>query len=180
MGKLVGLLVFVVVLVGAITLTRYYTSPPVAPVAPAPPAAPPVEPSLTDAPVVFKPQSVTLDFETRKSHTTVALERDATRAAPEKIWVWTYFFTSDGERAYCSGEPVEVRQPFATGDRSTVTVSASAADCDAPRTPSGTFYARVNVSAESAFAARLSERQVSYDIASATPVVVENARRENR
>lgn len=188
MGKLAGLLVFVVVLVGAIALTRYYTSrpepppkPPAAPAAAASPAAPSDERTEgSSAPVVFKPQSITLDFETGKSRTTLALERDASRPAPESVWVWTYFFTPDGERAYCAGEPVEVRQPFATGDRATITVTASAADCRAPSPALYAMYARVNVSTESAFAARLSERQISYDTASATPVVLQNARRGGR
>lgn len=188
MGKLAGLLVFVVVLVGAIALTRYYSSrpapPPATPATPASPASTPSAPSEGaregGAPVVFKPRSITLDFEAGKSHTTLALERDATRPAPEKLWVWTYFFSPEGERTYCAGEPVEVRRPFATGDSPTITATASAADCRAPSPALYALYARVNVSTESAFAARLSERQISYDTASATPVVLKNARREGR
>jgi hypothetical protein len=181
--KLAGIVVFVGALAGAVVLTKYYGRPAptedvprtVATSAPAEATDAPVS-----APVVFKPQLVTLDFEGRKSHTTLVLERDRTRPAPERLWVWTYFFSpgAGGERKYCAGEPVEVRQPFATGDRATVTLDAPATPCEEPRDASSTYYARVNVSAESAFAARLSESKISYDVTSATPVVVQGVSRK--
>ena len=52
--------------------------------------------------------------------------------------------------------------------------------CPAPRTPSPTYYARVNVSAESAFAARLGEQRISYDVSQASPAVVEGAQPKHR
>ena len=179
--KLAGIIAFVAALAGAVVLTKYYGRPAPAPVevvTPAPPA-PPGDASISES-IVFKPQLVTLDFASKKSHTTLALERDHARPAPERVWVWTYFFTADagGERKYCAGEPVEVRQPFATGNRATVTVDAPANSCAAPRDPSATFYARVNVSTESSFAARLSEAKISYDVTSATPVVVQGVSRK--
>jgi hypothetical protein len=88
------------------------------------------------------------------------------------VWVWAYFFSADAPGRYCTGEPVEVRRPFAAAARAEVRVELPVADCAAPRTPSSTYYARVNVSSESAFAARLSEQRISYDITQATPVVV--------
>jgi hypothetical protein len=121
---------------------------------------------------------ITLDFASKKSHTTVVLERDPSGAAPRKVWVWTYFFTAaGGERKYCAGEPVEVRWPSPDSVRERVTVEAPATACAEPRDASATFYARVNVSAESAFAARLSEAKISYDLTSATPVVVQGLSR---
>jgi hypothetical protein len=177
MRKLTGLLAFAVALAGAVVLTTYYTSRPAPPPPPSAPA--PAVPTATAAdthanvPIVFKPQLLTLDFAARKGHVTLDLERDPARPAPEKVWVWTYFFTPEAQRRYCAGEPVEVRQPFATGNRSTVTVDASVNDCPAPRTPSSTYYARVNVSTESAFAARLAEQRISYDLSTASPVVVQ-------
>jgi hypothetical protein len=177
--KLTGLLIFVLALVGAIALTRYYSSRqaqspvPTAPERPVPPSAPDV---------ISGPATTILDFETGKSHLTLELERDPARPAPEKLWVWAYFFASDrsGERSYCSGEPVEVRSPFTTGGRETINVTASIPACPQPRTPSSTYYARVNISTESSFAARLSERQISYDISAATPVVAQGARPARR
>ena len=194
MKKLVGLLVFAVALVGAILLTQYYsrryaapppppTPPPAA--APAPPATgsgvatiPPPASTYTDArgnaPVSFKVQLATLDLAAEKGRLTLALERDPARPAPESVWVWAYFFSPDAPGRYCAGEPVEVRQPFASGlGRAEVKVELPVRDCPAPRSPSSTFYARVNVSAESAFAARLPEQRISYDVSQASPVVVE-------
>jgi hypothetical protein len=183
--KLVGIIVFVAALAGAVVLTKYYGRPtPTVEVQPttATPASPVVADASMSAPVVFRPRLVTLDFASKKSHTTLVLERDRARDAPERVWVWTYFFSTEagGERKYCAGEPVEVRQPFATGDRATVTVDAPATACQEPRDASSTYYARVNVSAESAFAARLSEAKISYDVTAATPVLVQGVTRKRR
>ena len=187
MKKLAGLLAFAVALVGAIFLTQYYSrnySPP----PPPPPTAAPAQPPVTgsgvtttappgtyqekNAPVTFKPQLITLDLAGRKGHVSLVLERDPARTAPATVWVWAYFFSTDAPGRYCAGEPVEVRQPFASGSRAEVRVELPVADCPAPRSPSSTYYARVNVSAESAFAARLAEQRISYDVTQATPVVV--------
>ena len=193
MKKLVGLLVFAVALVGAIMLTRYYTQryapppPPPPPAAPLPPQQPVTGSRATTlpppaasysapgaaAPVTFKTQLVTLDLAGRKGHVSLVLERDPARPAPASVWVWAYFFSADAPGRYCAGEPVEVRQPFAAGGRAVVKVELPVADCPAPRAPSSTYYARVNASAESAFAARLTEQRISYDITQASPVVLE-------
>ena len=176
MKKLAGLLAFAVALACAILLTKYYSSRP----APPPPAAAasrpaPAPDSNANAYVTFKTQLVTLDFAARKAHVTLNLERDPARPAPERVWVWAYFFTPDAPGRYCAGDPVEVRQPFAAAGRASVNVEASLADCPAPRAPASTYYARVNVSAESAFAARLTEQRISYDTSRAAPAVVEGA-----
>jgi hypothetical protein len=195
MKKLAGLLAFAVALAGAILLTQYYSRSPAPPVPPAPPSAPLAPPapppapgsmvtppaphtdSRGNAPVTFKPQLVTLDLARRKGRVSLVLERDPSRPAPASVWVWVYFFSTDAPGRYCAGEPVEVRQPFGAGGRAEVTVELPVAECPAPRTPSSTYYARANVSAESAFAARLSEQRISYDITQAAPVVVSGAGR---
>ena len=188
--KLAGVLTFAAALTGAIVLTKYYGNRPEPPPprnvvthAPSPPE-PPATPAADAAPVLFKPHLITLNFAARQSHTTVTLERDRSRPAPERLWVWTYFFQPgagrEGQGRYCADDPVEVRQPFASGDRATVTVNAPAHGCPAPDTPSATFYARVNVSTESASAARLGGAQISYDLASATPVVVQGVPTKRR
>ncbi len=190
MKKLAGLLAFAVALAGAILLTQYYSQryspPPPPPPPPSQPAAPPATGTgVTTSPppasytgasgnaaVTFKPQLVTLDLAGRKGHVTLVLERDPARPAPASVWVWGYFFSTDAPGRYCAGDPVEVRQPFASGSRAEVRVELPVTGCPAPRTPSSTYYARFNVSAESAFAARHSEQRISYDIKQAAPVVV--------
>jgi hypothetical protein len=191
MKKIAALLAFAVALVGAILLTQYYTRRYSPPPPPPPPPAAPAQPPVTGAgvttapppgsyqekganvPVTFKPQLVTLDLAGRKGHVALQLERDPARPAPATVWVWAYFFSPDAPGRYCAGEPVEVRQPFSSGSsRADVKVEIPIANCPAPRTPSSTYYARINVSAESAFAARLSEQRISYDITQAAPVVV--------
>jgi hypothetical protein len=196
MRKLTGLLVFVVALGGALLLTRYYKQkyapPPPPPVptaaAPAPPAtgagmttAPPPSSVYTGAQgnalVTLKTQLVALDPAAKKARVTLALERDAAHPAPASLWAWAYFFSTDTPGRYCASDPVEVRQPFAAGGgRATVTVELSVKDCPAPRDASSRYYARVNVSTESAFAARLTEQRISYDTTQASPVTVEGAK----
>ncbi len=176
--KIIGPVVFVAALAGALALTRVYYHAPPTPATYDPPAAThePAARVAQQAPVYFKPRLATLDFATRKSYVTLDLERDRSRPAPDFLWVWAYYF-KPGRRGYCAGQPVELRRPFAAGDRVTVNVEAALADCPEPREPSQTFYARVNVSSESAFAARLAESRINYDISSATPVVVQSAPR---
>ena len=70
--------------------------------------------------------------------------------------------------------------PSAPTGRATVNVEAPLNGCPAPRAPSSTYYARVNVSAESAFAARLGEQRISYDVSRASPAVVEGAQPKHR
>jgi hypothetical protein len=191
MKKLAGLLAFAVALACAILITQYYTTKPAKP-APPPPDMPPVSatpaapPTSAAATVTFKPQLITLDLASKKASATLTLERDpaAASSAPERVWVWAYFFTQESPGRYCSGEPVEVKRPFDSGSpsgvkgpldsgaRAHVKVELPVSGCPAPRTASTTFYARVNVSTESAFAARLTEQRISYDISQASPVVL--------
>jgi hypothetical protein len=189
MKKLAGLLTFAVALVGAILLTQYYSrryAPPPPP--PPPPAAAPALPVTgsgvltpppsasghTNVPVSFKVQLATLDPAAGKASLSLTLERDPARPAPASVWVWAYFFSPDAPGRYCAGEPVELRQPFASGAaRAEFKVEATVSGCPAPRSPSSTYYTRVNVSTESAFAARLTEQRISYDVSQASPVVVE-------
>ena len=178
--KLSGLLVFAAALAGAFALSRYFSAPPPAPppqaVSPDPPA--PAAEATPPAAVGFKPRLVLLDFNGGKSYLTLELEQNPGEPAPERLWVWADFFSAEAApRTRCAGEAVEVRQPFMRGRRATVVVEMLARGCVAPKTPSPTFYARVNVSAESAAAAaRPPGDPNSFDIKKATPVVVQGAR----
>jgi hypothetical protein len=181
--KMTGLLVFVAALAGAVTLSKYFSARrPAADETPTPqvvaPDLPPGAAVPASPPVLFKPRLVLLDFPGKKSYVTLELEHGAADRAPERLWVWADFF-SVGEvpRARCAGAPVEVRQPFVRGRRTTVVVEIPAQGCAEPRAPATTYYARINVSAESAeAAARPPGDQNSYDITKATPVVVQGAR----
>jgi len=184
--KLTGLFVFAAAVAGAVALSRYFSAPRPVEVPPEPPRVStiPDDPRLIPfgppaaEPVAFRARLVTLDFGTKKSHVTLELERDRTRPAPEKLWAWVAFFpAAGGEAVRCEAGPVELRRPFAAGDRPTVVLEADASRCPAPRPLAATIYARVNVSALSAEAARLDDPRLSEDIAKATPVVVAGARR---
>jgi hypothetical protein len=173
MKKLAGLLAFAVALVGD---SRRYAPPPATGtgLTTTAPSSSVYTDARGNAPVSFKVQLATLDPAAGKGRLTVVLERDPARPAPAGVWVWAYFFSPDAPGRYCAGEPVEVRQPFASGlGRAEVKVELPVRDCPAPRSPSSTYYTRVNASAESAFAARLSEQRISYDVSQASPVVVE-------
>ncbi len=179
MKKLAGLLAFAVALACAILVTQYYTKKPAPPAPTTPPPAQPVAPVAPPAganvPVVFKTQLATLDLASKKASVTLSLERDPSATAPASVWVWAYFFTQESAGKYCEGGPVEVKRPFDAGARANVTVELPVKGCPAPRTPSTTFYARVNVSTESSFAARLTEQRISYDITQASPVTLKGA-----
>jgi hypothetical protein len=196
--KLTGLFVFVLAIVGAVAVSRYFSGPrPAVTVEQPQPGVLPVAPTIKDDPslaaatplppppagatparVFFKARLVTLDFNTKKSHVTLELERDRARPAPERVWAWVTLFSSEDD-AYCVVEPVEVRGPFARGDRATVVVEFDASRCGRPRAPAATVYAHVNVSPESAAAARLTPSQLGADLSKATPVVVAGARQSN-
>jgi len=180
MKKLAGLLAFAFALAGAILLTQYYSrpdAPPAPPATPPPslPGMPPTAPAHVNVPVGFKPRLITLDPATGKGAVTLVLERDPAHPAPTSVWVWAYFFSTDAPGRYCAGEPVEVPQPFNEAGHAELTVELPVAGCPAPRGSSSTYYARVNVSAESAFAARLAESRISYNVTQASPVVVGGA-----
>lgn len=184
MKKLAGLLAFAVALACAIMITQYYTAKPKPPAPPTPAPAPPVQPAPpptagSNVAPHFTIQQATLDLSSKKASVALSLERDPASAAPERVWVWVYFFTQESVGKYCEGGPVEVKKPFDTGGtRARVTVELPAvSNCPAPRTPSTTFYARVNVSTESSFAARLPEQFISYDITQASPVTLQGARK---
>lgn len=173
--KLSGLVVFAAALAGAFALSRYFSAPPPAPAEPPPLVSADAETGAAGGAVGFKPRLVLLDFDGMKSYVTLELEQNPSGPAPERLWVWADFFSREGTR--CGAEAAEVRQPFMRGRRATVVVELPARGCVAPGTPSATFYARVNVSSESAeAAARLPAGRNGYDIKTATPVVVQGAR----
>ena len=190
MKKLAGVAVFVVTLVVALLVTRYYAPrpeppppPPIAPIAADPvlfPEPPPPLPSRSK--VDYKVQLVTLDVAARKSHATLVLERAPGAPAPERLWVWAGFFVpGDAGGEIFAGAPVSVEKPFAGGaTRATVNVTGACPWCGQGDAPAAGYYARVNVSDESAADAQLEDEEVSRDLSTATQVVVEEGRRRSR
>ena len=182
-----GVVAFVVALGAAILITKYYTLPP-----PPPPAAPPAAPAEAPAPptnpppapdapqVSFKPQMITLDLAARQSHTTLTVERDPARPAPSRLWVRTYFFSTEAVGKVWVGEPVEIKEPLAGARRATVTATAACPWCSDRSAPRGGYYARVVVSADSKGAARVDDAKVDTNISTAEPVVVQEAAKGQR
>ena len=75
---------------------------------------------------------------------------------------------------YCAGEPVDLTPMTKEGyGKDVFSLELPVSNCPAPKSPSSTYYVRVNVSTESAFAARLTEQRISYDVSQASPVVLE-------
>lgn len=191
MKKLAGVAVFVVTLGVALLVTRYYAPrpeppppPPIAPIAADPVLfpEPPPPPPPSRAKVTYKVQLVTLDVAARKSHATLVLERAPDAPAPARLWVWAGFFMpGDARGEVFSGAPVSVEKPFAGGaTRATVNVTGACPWCGQGDAPAAGYYARVNVSDESAADAQLADEEVSRDLSTATQVVVEEGRRRSR
>lgn len=196
--KLFGLAVFVAALAIAIGVTKFYSarqdrdenrnvshSEDAPPPPPFPPHVVPDAPPPPDAPerraAFSKAQLITLDREARKCHLTITIERDLESPAPERLWVWAYFFTPSARNAKASEhwsiEPQEVRRPFADGDRVVKNLTADCAWLAAPGVPAEGFYARLKLSTASKEAARVRPEEMSFDAAGATPVVVESGKR---
>jgi hypothetical protein len=135
-----------------------------------------------EMPLSYKARLVTLDYASGKTHTRLVLECPPARRAPERVWVWTYFFVPGGEREhqFWAGEPVEIKSPFTEGKRADIVADAACSWCNDARAPQEGFYARVHVSTESAASARLRPEELDYNLSTATPVVVEGTRRSSR
>ncbi len=183
---LAGILAFIVALGAAIALTKYYSTP--TPPAPPPPVAPteaPAPPASTPhasdpSQISFKPQMVVLDFAARQTHATLAIERNPSRPAPEKLWVRTYFFSTEAAGKVWATETVEIKEPFAGGMRANINASSACSWCTEPNAPRGGYYARVIVSAVSKEATRVAEDGMDTNIPTAAPVVVQEAAKGRR
>lgn len=195
--KLAGVGAFAVALVLAVVVNNFYNerygtpppdtppAPPTAVVVPVEPAAPAPPPIPATSPRVFhRAKLITLDYSTRESYTMLELELDASREAPERVWIATYFFVPGGDggvRRIWGGEPVEVALPFTGGGRTTVTMNVAAPLTWArePGAPQSGYYARVRVSTESADDARVRRGEFDFNITDAVPVVVQGAPRSS-
>ncbi|MDT4954161.1 MAG: hypothetical protein QOJ02_2299 [Acidobacteriota bacterium] len=123
--------------------------------------------------ISYRVKQVSLDFINKKSHTELTLERQPAQPVPEKLWVTTFFFSPD----YPGGvwmSKAEISQPFAQSDRIDVVAAAfSGLSLPESDTPKAGYFARVYVSTESADNSYPSDVQLSRDIRTALPVVVD-------
>ncbi len=123
--------------------------------------------------VDYKTQLVSLDFVSGTAYATLTLKRRAGVPTPDKVWVQTVFFAPDNTaRKVRTGAPVEVREPFALEDTKTLTVAIACLPCANEDAPASNYYARIFVSTTPENLTR--EAQTNFDIATATPVLVQN------
>lgn len=123
--------------------------------------------------VDHKVRLVSLDLINRKSYTMLTLKRDADGPAPERIWIYTYFFTPiDSLHRTWPSVPVEIREPFADGDEVSLTVAGACRWCADLSAPNFGFYANVGVSTLSGEDAQRIA-QMKTDIKAASPVLVQ-------
>ena len=131
-------------------------------------------------PVSYKVQLVSVDFINRESYTTLRLKRERGAPAPDSLWVYTSFFVPEYPNKSWSGSPVELREPFAEGDKVSLTVTAACPWCGDANAPRAGYYARVQVSTVSSEAAARRDQDFDPDIKTATPVLVQVERKPRR
>jgi hypothetical protein len=158
----------------SVALTLFFTASPEPPHVPPPPPAPP--PALAD--ISCSIETIALDPRSGKSFARVRLTRDEVGAPADRVWVTVSFLTADGPPGGARAcEPVELREPFGAFDSATVTVTATCDWLVGRSAPSSGYYARVYASTLSARDALNRARQDDFDVASATPVLIQNADR---
>ena len=127
----------------------------------------------------YKVQFVSLDFINRKSYTTLSIKRRAEDFRPARLWVYTSFFTAESPRKIWLSAPVEIKDPFVSGDEVSLTVPFLLPEASRYLySLRATYYARVGVSAVSSEAAIYSAEQMGSDIETAIPVLVQVDRNE--
>ncbi len=171
------LAVFLCTLTFALLVARVLLAPPlveveVQPLAPRPVAA------TAPASVDYKVQVVAFERDGGRLDTRLSVARVPGRPAPASIWVWTYFFAPQSALVWTT-TPVEVRAPFAQGDRATLVVSAPCSTCrPVDMTKDTNYYARVFVSTEPLPADYERNTRFDLSIKSATPVVVSHVQHD--
>lgn len=126
--------------------------------------------------ISYQVKLVSLDFERRKSYTTLTLRKEADTPAPEKLWLQTYLFVLLDPQAGWASDPVEFDQPFKSGNTVTLTITAACHWCDQSSTPLDGYYARINLSTRSASDASRPRERIHDDLRTAIPVLVQNGR----
>jgi hypothetical protein len=175
----IRLAVFFCTLTVALCITRLCLVPPrveVKVLAPNPPPA--IVSDKFAAEFLARTQLIELDRAELKAHIKLlVVPLVKPNSQPDRLWVWVYFFSPDLPGQVLASEPIEVRDPFAQSPHPTISLTIPCKwYADESSTLPRNFYARVNVSTESANAAILAKEQMNFDISNATPVVVEHER----
>lgn len=120
---------------------------------------------------------VTLDFERRRSYTTLELTREQHQPAPGKLRVWTYFFTPEGAQRgeVWTAAPVELTRPFAAAGTIRLDTEAACSFCDDAQAPRSGYYARVFVTTDARPPFNRRADNFDFDIRTASAVVVQAA-----
>lgn len=128
--------------------------------------------------VDHKTQLVSLDFVRSTAYATLTLKRRDGEPKPDKVWIQIIFFApDDAARKVRASAPVEVREPFALEDTKTLTVAVACPPCAGEVVPASNYYARTFVSTTPENLPREARTNfdiAAFDIADATPVLVQN------
>lgn len=87
--------------------------------------------------------------------------RNSGPTKPDKVWVWAYFFAPNSEYASgsWSGAPIELNNPFASGNEANVAATGHFHWSDNSYTPKSGYYARGSVSEKSGDASMVPSEQ---------------------
>lgn len=126
------------------------------------------------APVTFRVQQISLDYNRGRSYTQLSLFRQLDQPAPEKVWVMTTFFSPDSPRAESWSISTAISQPFANGNGQSV---VAIGNWDLPPLlesdkPGAGYFARIYVSSESQGKFTEADYQNKGDVTDAIPVVI--------
>jgi hypothetical protein len=175
---LAGIVLFMFIVSISVFIVRFVAAP-LQIIPPVPLTAPLSNTESVSQPVSYKVPLISLDFINRESYTTLTLTREASGPKPKRLWVSTSFFVPELPGKSWSSAPIEIRGPFAGGDRISLTVTSACEWCGDPSAPRAGYYARVNVSTVSSDAAQRAG-QTETDIKTAIPVLVQVERKASR
>ena len=181
--NLAGVLTFFAVFGLSIAVIKFLHTPfsmvaPVSRVAPS--SAPIFDPQTASGLASYRVQLVSLDFEARKSYTTLTLDRDLNQPVPESLSVRTYFFRPGEARGGWFTEAVEFQHPFRNGNTVTLTAAAQCRWCDQALASANGYYARVQISIPSGKDVLTRDELTDDDLKTAFPVLVQNKRSSSR
>jgi hypothetical protein len=129
-------------------------------------------PVASPQPVKFKVRQVSLDYINKKSYTEIRLFLEPGQPVPEKVWVFTSFYSPDSALAEQWVVSTEFRRPFDKGDGETF---VAVTDWDLPprlSKPGAGYFAHVDVSSEAQGKFYDADYHYSSDPAKAVPVVI--------